>query len=130
MSLDSIIRNAVAVMSSQMQSVKSPVQHVIWTGQDGMGAKTTTTVTRHPVISYKRHQRRLLDGRIVEVTSTLTFLEPIPPNGAAGRTEPVDTKDKFVLPDGSGGPIVDVIGLHDKTQGRPFYTKVFLGVRG
>jgi hypothetical protein len=125
--LDSIIRKAVKVAHKVTKPVQGFVQHVTWTGQDGLGDESTVIVLRQCLIEQKLHQRKLSDGRVVQIEATLTFLEVIPPNGSAHRVEPVDPKDTFILPDGSSGSIIDTEGLHDPGAARPFVLQVFLG---
>jgi hypothetical protein len=57
----------------------------------------------------------------------ITIIGPVTANGAPNRDEPVDPRDKFVLPDGTSGPIVDVNGLLDPSTGRPYLYEVALG---
>lgn len=128
MGLDDLIRASVQLASTTFQPAKSRVQHVTWTGQDGMGAPSTVVVVRWPMLALRRMKHRMANGQEVEVMGSLTFLEPVPPNGAPGRVEPVDVHDRFILPDGTKPPVVDVIGPHDQVQGRPYYVKVWLGV--
>jgi hypothetical protein len=101
---------------------------VTWTGQTGLGDETTVTVPRQCLIERRIHQRKLSDGRTVQVEATLTFLAVVPPNGAAGRDEPIDPKDRFILPGGIVGSVLDTEGL-DKGVATTslFYIQVFLG---
>ncbi len=127
MALDSIIRSAVAIANSVSKSVQDTVQHVTWTGQNVSGIATTVTVSRKAIVEHKLHKRRLSDGSVIEVRTTLTFLDLIPPNGAANRDEPVDPRDTFIMADGSSGPILDTEGMRDPAKVRPFFMQVFLG---
>lgn len=127
MALSSIIRKGVALANKQTASLQEPVQHVAWTGQTYMGAPSTATTERKALVEQKLHQRKLSDGTMVTVKATLTFLEEVPAHGAAGRVEPIDPRDTFILADGSSGPVVDVEGLRDPGAARPFLLQVFMG---
>lgn len=129
MSLADVVRNAVATVNTVVKDLQEDVLHEAWISQGGFGNATyAAAVVRKALVDQKLHQRRLSDGRIVEVKAHLTFLEVVPPNGAADRTEPIDTKDRITLADGTTGPIVDVQGLRDPGAGRPFLLEVFMGV--
>jgi hypothetical protein len=128
MSLASVVRKGVALASKQTGSLQEAVEHVTWIGQDFMGAATVTSVPRKALVEQKLHQRRLSDGTMVTVKATLTFLDVVAPNGATGRVEPIDTRDTFILADGSSGPVVDVDGFRDPGAARPFFLQVYMGV--
>src|SRR5512143_463577 len=130
MALDSIIRSAVKIGNKLSKPVQETVQHVTWTGQNVSGDAITVTVPRKAIVEIKQHQRRLTDGTVIDVRATLTFLDVIPSNGAAGRVEPIDNRDRFVLADGSNAPILDIEGMRDPGAGCPFFLQVFLGGSG
>jgi hypothetical protein len=60
--------------------------------------------------------------------ATITFLDPIDDNGAAGRQEPVDSRDIITLQDGKTAPIVEIKGPVDSATSRRFLNEVVLGV--
>ncbi len=125
MGLAGTIRKGVAIAHRVTKGVQETVQHVTWVGQDGMGAPLTTVVPRLAFVEQDVQLMRMDDGKMVQVRAVLTFLDPITANGAAGRIEPVDPKDKFILSDGSTGPILKVSGLR---KDAPFVSTVVLGV--
>lgn len=49
-------------------------------------------------------------GERITTRACITFFEPVPPNGAEGRREPIDPRDRFTLPSGYTGPIVENVG--------------------
>ncbi len=130
MALDSIVRKLVGVADTVFRSLEEEVQHYAWTGQDGFGAADDFEVPTAPkaLVEQAIRMHQLGDGRLVKTKAKLTFLEVIPPNGAKGRDEPIDSRDKFVLADGTTGPILDIKGLRDPGKGRPFLLEVWLGV--
>lgn len=69
-------------------------------------------------------------GQPITIMSSLTFLDPIPSQGASGRREPIDPRDRITAPSGFSGPIVDVGGTINPETGRGFITEVMLGRRG
>lgn len=133
MALDSIIRKGIATVDKVTRPVQAIIIHKAWVGQDGFGVPTFNPVNgtaRRAIYEQRAHSKQLPDGRLVAVQALLTFLDPIPPNGTAGRQEPVDPRDVFILPDGSTGPTAFVSGLLDPSTGRSFITQVWLGIRG
>lgn len=128
MSLADVLRNGVAVAHRVTTSLQPSVTHKAWIGQDGYGNETyAASVPLSAIVDRTQQQRVLPDGRVVLTFAKLTFLDVIAPNGAAGRTEPIDTRDELVLADGSTAPIVDVSGPVDPATGRPYVLEVLLG---
>lgn len=128
MGFDDIVRNGVALADSLTSSLQANVMHSQFTGQDGFGTSSFgAAVSRPAIVSQKQRLHVLSSGQTVMTKAKIMFLRPIPPNGAADRTEPIDTRDKIVLPDGTTGPIVDVVGLTDPETSRPYFATIFLG---
>jgi hypothetical protein len=129
MGLDSLVRKAVAIADSVTTDLQSAVQHHAYTSKDGQGKPVyATAVTRAAVVDEGLRLLRTSTGDVVEVRATLLFLSAIAANGAAGRTEPIDKRDKFVLASGYTGPIVEVRGgVVSKSTGKPYMAEVWLG---
>lgn len=128
MAFDDIIRTGVALADSLTGSLQGTCVHEAWTGQDISGAKTyAAPVNRQALV--ERKQRRMISSTGQEILSVakIDFLRPIAPNGAAGRVEPVDSRDRITLPDGTTGPIVNVEALLDPDTDRGYFTTVYLG---
>lgn len=131
MSLAGVVKAGVKTVQSVTASLQEEVVHTAWVGQDGFGAPYWgEPVSRAALVEQKVHMRRLSDGRLVEVRAKLTLLQPVEPNGAAERVEPVDLRDRFALADGTSGPVVDVQGLRNPEDGQPFLLEVYLGSGG
>lgn len=131
MSLRTVIRKGVKIADDVTASLQPNVSVSAWTGQDRYGTKTFAAAVLHAAhVEQKVRQHTTSGGRIVTTIAKISFLRPIAANGATGRVEPIDPRDKVVLPDGTTGPIVDVEGYVDAGTGRPFYTVVWLGVAG
>lgn len=128
MGLSDVIRAGVGIASTTFQDVKVPVVHRAWIAQAGDGEDTfASPVTRLAIVDQTRKMRYTKSGKLVMTTASIIFLDPIDPNGAATRQEPIDTRDSLVLADGSTGPIVSAGGVLDSATGRPFVNEVLLG---
>jgi len=125
--LGSILRNAVAIVDDVTKDVQPKVTHRMWVGQNGFGAPIYEEALRDMVVERKQRLVQRPDGKEVLSKHLLTHVGPIPPNGAAGRQEPVDPRDVFVLPDGTTGPSLATEGIVDKGTGAPFLHQVWLG---
>jgi hypothetical protein len=126
---DSLIRSGVALADSLTGSLQSTVTHEAWIGQDAYGSPSyAAPVARAALVEQRVAQARVQpSGEMVSTTAKVTFLRPIAPNGAAGRKEPVDTRDRITLQDGATGPLVNISNFIDKTTGRGYLTEVWLG---
>lgn len=128
MALDDIVRNLVGVAQSLTSSLQSSVAHSAWTGRDDHGKPTyATAVTRPALIEHEQRLLRTATGEEAQQMAKVTFLQPIAANGASGRKEPIDPRDKIVLPDGRSGPILAVEGLVDPDTSSPYLYVVRLG---
>lgn len=124
--LDKLVRKVVGVAHKTTKSLQEDVTHVTWTGQDGFGDPLPpVNVTRLMLVEQKLEKHHMADGRTIEISAKLASLLPILPNGAAGRIEPVDPRDEFILADGSRGKAVAVEGLR---KGTPYVSTIYLGV--
>lgn len=133
MSLRDVLVNGIATAHTILNGggMEASVTHTPWTGQDGYGADTFgAPVPRRAIVDMTRKPRVTRAGKLLMTIAEITFLEPITDNGASGRDEPIDTRDKIVLPDGSTGPIVSVGGPVDPVTGRPYLNTVLLGDQG
>jgi hypothetical protein len=128
MELGEIIRDAVAIAHTETESIQATVLHHAWIAEDSHGTDTfAPPVSLTALVVQRQEPRMSASGVAISTRAKLTFLQPVPANGAPGRIEPIDTRDRFTLPDGSSDQVVDVSGLIDKDTGRPFTTVVYLG---
>lgn len=128
MSLATAIAGAVAVAKRATATLQPEVIIRAWIDQDGEGAAVyAAPVVYHAIVEQKVQPRYTKAGVLVLTKATVTFLEPLPPNGAAGRVEPVDSRDLLTLPDGTTGPIVMVDGMVNADTNAPFMTQVWIG---
>lgn len=130
MGLDAIVRSGVALANRITDSLQVDVTHEAWTGDDKYVKPTfAAAVTRSAIVEMRPRLRRLASGKEVMAYAVVTFLVPIAANGAAGRREPIDPRDRITLPDGFTGPILEAVGVTDPTTNRPYVLEVVLGER-
>lgn len=129
LNLPSIISNAVKIASNTTRSVQVTVVHHAWTGNDAWGKNTYADPVSRNAIWEPGHQSKFdtNTGAVIQVKGKLTFLDPITPNGAEGRVEPIDNRDLIVLPDGTSGPIYRPEGLYNPVSGAPFMIQLWIG---
>lgn len=129
MGLQSLVSAGVAIASSLTASLRVTVTHEAWTGTSGNYATPTyaTGVSRTALVEMNPTLTRLPDGTEVMARATVTFLDPISAQGASGRREPIDPRDKITLHDGTTGPILSVSGLANPDTNLPYLLVVTLG---
>src|SRR5262245_26601288 len=127
MALDDILRNGVGIANTVTAGVQAAVTWEAWIGRDIKGKPSyAAPVTLRAIIDLNRKQR-YLDGRVQTVVATLTILEPVTPNNTAGRQGVIDVRDRFILPDGSSGPIMTAPNaVWDPGAARPFLNEVYI----
>lgn len=128
MAFDDLVRSGVALADSLTAPLQGTVTHEAWTATTALGEKTFAAgVGRKAIIELKTRERQTSDGRTILTTAKITFLRPIAAHGGAGRKEPIDSRDRLTLPDGSTDPVADVDALIDPDTGRGYYATVYLG---
>lgn len=129
MGLDSIVRSGITTIDGITKSLQVSVTHEAWiSDKAGYGEpKFDTPITRRCLIEPKHTMKVTKDGREIVQRFQLTLIAPVSPNGAVGRTEPIDPRDVLTLPDGSTGIIMNVSGLTDPITNRPYMYEVAVG---
>jgi len=128
MAFDDLIRTGLELADSLTAPLQATVSHEAWQHSDGLGGGTYAAAVNRPAIIVRRNrERQMSDGRTILTTARITFLRPIDPEGSVGRQEPVDSRDRLTLPDGSTDPVADVEALIDPDTGRGYYAVVYLG---
>jgi hypothetical protein len=123
-----IIRNGIAIANSLTGTLQVTVKHSAWVSVDVYGKPVyAVAIERQAIVDFKQRLMRSFAGAEVLQTASVMFLEPIDSNGAEGRREPIDPRDKIVLPNGHTGVIIDVKGFVDVSTDHPFYYEVALG---
>lgn len=127
MGLADLIRKGVAIANTVTSGAQVDVTHEPWTGSDGQSKPVYGTAQLLPAIVVDS-QRGFRDavGEVVQSHTRISFLRPVPPNGAAGRREPIDPRDRLTTPDGTTGKIAGVGGMVDRGTGRPFFSEAWL----
>lgn len=133
MSLLDTVRAGIATAANITRPLQGDVQHYAWVSQDAYGAPTYDPpasgagTSRKALVDLGRKLRKTEEGKLVMTVASLTFLDVITPNGASGRDEPIDTRDKIVLPDGTTGPLIKGGGFMDAITGRPLLNEILIG---
>lgn len=135
LNLPSIVSNAVKIAHNATRSLQETpdgvgiVKHYAWISEGTFGKATYADPINRPAI-WEPGQQSKFDtntGAVIQVKGKLTFLEPIEPNGAAGRIEPIDNRDLIILPDGTSGAIFKPEGLYNPVSGAPFLIELWIG---
>jgi len=128
MGLQSLVKNAVATANRITSTLQAEVAFEAWVGTDGYAAPVfAPTIALPAIVEMKQRLRRNYTGEEVLQMATVTFLRPVEPNGATGRREPIDPRDRITLPDGTTGPVLDVAGLANPDTAAPYFQVVALG---
>ena len=125
MGFDDLVRSGIATARSLTRSLLVPVQHEAWISKD-VHAKPTyaTAVNRQALVEHVQEWMRTRDGNTLVAVPKVTFLEPIADNGASGRAEPIDPRDRLTLPDGAVLVQLKVEFLMDPETNRPYLYEV------
>jgi hypothetical protein len=132
MGYEDILRSAIAdILSPEFESMKLNVAHHAWIGDDGEGTDLfADPVTRRALVDLTKRERNTSNGVTVMTFATLTWLDPIAAttaNPGKDRQNPIDPRDKFILPDGGTAPIVQTGGFADSLTAQPFVNDTILG---
>ena len=129
MGLAAVIRSGVAVINSVTSDLQVTVVHHAWLSNNDDGESVYDSgVNLSAIVEYGKEQMLKVDGREMLVKGTaITIVGPVTENGGANRREPIDPRDRFVLPDGTSGPIISQKGVADPLTGQQYMYEVFLG---
>jgi len=106
------IASAVEAADAGTKSLQVDVVHEAWVGGDALGAPApfASPVLRKALVQEGAIHHELPDGQVITSKAIISFLELVEPNGADGRQEPIDPRDKITLPSGMTGKIREVPG--------------------
>jgi hypothetical protein len=130
-----LLRLGVGLADKLTSGVQQVVTIEPWIGQTAHGPLYGPPVTfdgspGHPMpLVDLTVKQRVVKGQWINVAGTLTFLGDVAPNGTPGREEPIDTRDRITLADGTRWPIVSAGGFSDPGTGRPLAPEILLGAR-
>lgn len=137
MGYEDILRDAISgILSPEFETMKLNIQHHQWIGDDGEGTDLfADPVTRRGLVDLTKRERNTSNGVTVMTFATITWLDhwtPASANPGKVRENPIDPRDRFVLPDGGTAPIVQTGGFADSLTAKPFVNDTILGtaVRG
>jgi hypothetical protein len=131
MGLADVLRAGVKTINAVTSDLQAAVTIEPWIGQDTYGVpKYGSPMSFTAVVDTREQDKRDPLGNVVSLRALVIVLVPVPPNGAPGRREPVDPRDKVNLPDGSTGPIVGVAGFIDGGTGKPYFHEIWIGNGG
>lgn len=133
MSFASDLRDGIQLLNELTQEggLQARVTYIPWVDTlDGYGTpKYDEPVEKRAIVDQSVKLRRSATGDMILTQANVLFLEQIKPNGAPKRqSEPIDTRDVIILPDGRTGPIVSIGAPVDGETNRPFYSEVLIGM--
>lgn len=128
MGFDDLVRSGINLANTLTSTLQVTVTHEAWTGKDVHGKPSYAAgVNRNAIVEHKQRWVRGRDSNVIATMPVVTILGPITANGASGRKEPLDPRDRITLPDGRTGPIMDVKFIVDPDTGYPYMYEVTLG---
>lgn len=127
MNLLNVVRKGVATADKVTKSLQALVTFEQYLSDDGFG----TAIYAYPrklraIVDWKQKQVRTAEGELTVTRATVTLLNIAEVVAATGG-DGIDDKDRFTLPDGTTGPILDMGGFIDAGTGHPVATEVFIG---
>lgn len=128
MSLLDVLRTGVKIADQVTKSVQATVSYQRVTARDAYGAPSVfaAPVQLRAVVDFKAAPVRTREGITTVSRATIDLLDVVAV-AAATNGEGIDEDDVFILPDGSGGKILDVGGFVDAGTTNPIATTVMLG---
>lgn len=147
MSLINTLRNGVGAVDRVSASLQSTIVHEAWIGASptstpsgypagGYAGQSSTTaalaspVTLPAIVEWGAVRVDPSTGAVIQTLAKITIPRAVPANGAAGRTEPFDERDRITLPNGVVGPIVAIEGLLDPGTNALLMTEMWIGKGG
>lgn len=146
MGFDALVRKGVSLANSLTSSLQDTITLQQWTGQsDGYGTyKYAAAASYTAIVEYKQRVVRDAAGNEVQSPAKVTIIQPVTgfvagvpafgdgafgddEDSGVGRREPVDPRDRIVLPDGEWYPIARVDGLGDPDTNAPYMLEIYLG---
>ncbi|MCR4301802.1 MAG: hypothetical protein NUV51_09345 [Sulfuricaulis sp.] len=127
MSLLDVVRSAVKIADEVTKPLQATVTYERYTGSDGYGTPTyAAAVSLRAIVDYVSKQVRTQEGILTVSRATITLLDiaaVVAATGGAG----IDNNDKFTLPDGDTGPLLDIRGFVDAGTTHPIATEIVIG---
>lgn len=128
MDLSGLFATGVNIIDEITATAQATVQFYPWISDDDYGKpQYATAIPVDVILDLHQRLRRLDTGQDVLQVASFVIPRPVAANGASGRREPVDPRDKFVLPNGYFGPILAVKAPVSGSTGAPYFLEVYLG---
>src|SRR4051812_17152216 len=125
-----ILRSAVAIANSVTRSLnfQAVVLYERDLGEDSEGTRVFAVppVPLHAIVDFQGVTVRTRDGVLTVSRATIDLLD-IKEIIAATDGEGIGNNDRFTLPDGDTGPILDISGFVDAGTTHPIATTVKIG---
>jgi hypothetical protein len=121
MGFDDIIRSGLGTLNTLTSSLKVTVTHEAWVSKD-VHAKPSYAdpISRQAIVEHRQEWMRTRDGNTLVAKPVVIITEPIADNGASGRAEPVDPRDRITLPDNRVLTQLRVEMVMDPATNRPY----------
>lgn len=127
MSLLDVVRSGVKIADDTTKSLQAEVTYERSLGLDGYGKPIyAAPVKLLAIVDYKSSQVRSQQG-IMTVSRASILLLDVKAVAAATGDKGIDNNDKFTLPDGDTGPLLDIRGFVDAGTKFPVATEVMIG---
>jgi hypothetical protein len=127
MGLLQTLRAGIAVADKITKPLQATVTYERAIGNDGYGKTTFANgVPLKAIVDFARKQVRTTSGELSVTRATIDLLDINAVVKATGG-EGIGNDDRFTLPDGDSGPILDISGFIDAGTGHPIATTVMLG---
>lgn len=125
--LAAVIASAVETARAATESLQVDVVHEAWVGEDASGRLYAEPISRKALVQEGAILHSMPDGHTVTLKARLSFVGPMEPNGAEGRQEPIDPRDKITLASGLTGEILELPGaMLNPLTGRPYLSVIGL----
>jgi hypothetical protein len=121
MGLPQIVRSAISIADKITKNLQAEVYlyRKIGVGTSGEYLYSSTSTKITAIVEERERLHRLTNGQEVVQKATITIPRPF--------AVKVDLGDKFVLPSGYFGPVLDVQGITDPKTNLPYMSVVVLG---
>ena len=133
MGLDSIVRDVVSVANDLTADLQDTITLEQWTGNatDGKrGSTYASGVSIKALVEMGPKPFRTSNGDTILAAAVVSILQPVTANGATGRQEPIDPRDRITLPNSEvAAPIMSAAGFMDPSTNSPYFYTVALGPR-
>ena len=127
MSLLDVLRSGIATADAVTKPLQPTVSYERYTGADLYGTPTfAAAISLNAIVDWKQKQLRTSTGVLSVSRASIMLLniaDVVTATGGAG----INDEDKFTLPDGTTGPILDMSGFIDAGTGHPIATEIFIG---